>query len=221
MHECYKKYQDELTEAAKVEELTSMEYKVACDTLIDYDRELQDFIETLKEKYDYDTKNTMRGELLEKLSDAREIRECAQIRLVLEVINRLTTHPLFKDRDAFKAWRWIKSKDITYCEYCYSFDSLYKYIQQHGLNGISFWGKCLGDDFYTVRDVRYFRGDTDQIELEIPICIVENPEQFMNEAEELIQTTEEEEEKRKQESEIAEKQRRREMYERLKAEFGD
>ena len=222
MHECYKKYQDELAEAMKVEEAASIEYKVASNTLVDYNKELQDFIEALKEKYDYDTKSVMRSELLEKLSDARKIRECAQVRLVLEVINRFTTHPLFnKNGDAYLAWRWIKDKDITYCDDYYSFDSLYEFIQQHGLDSISFWGKCLGDDFYIVKDVRYFRGDTDKIKLEIPICIVENPEQFMHEAEELIQTEEAKEEKRKQEAEIAEKQRRREMYERLKAEFGE
>ena len=221
MNECYKKYQDELAEATKVQELASIEYKVACDTLIDYDKELQDFVAALKEKYDYDTKNIMRSELLDKLGEAREAREYAQIRLVLEVINRLITHPLFKSGDAFKAWRWVRSKGITYSEYCYSFDSLYKYIQENGLYYIDVCGKCLGDDFYTVSDVRYFRGDTDEVKLEIPIIIVENPEQFMNEAEELIQTAEAEEEKRKQEAEIAEKQRRREMYEQLKAEFGD
>ena len=221
MYEYYKKYQDELAEAMEVEKVASVEYKVASNTLTDYDRELKDFIEALKEKYDYDTKNIMRSELLEKLSDARKIREGAQLRLVLEVISRLTTHPLFKDRDAYKAWSWIKSKDITYCEDYYSFDSLYDYIQKYGLNSVNFWGNCLGDDFYTIEDVKYFRGDTDRVKLEIPICIVENPEQFMNEVEELIQTAEVEEEKRKQEAEIAEKQRRREMYERLKAEFGE
>ena len=221
MHECYKKYQDELAEATKVEEIASVEYKVASNTLVDYNKELENFIEALKEKYDYDTKNIMRREWLEKLSDARKIRECAQVRLVLEVIHRLTAHPLFKDRDAHAAWRWIKDKGITYREYCYNFDSLYKHIKEYGLDDISFWGNCLGDDFYTVKDVRYFRGDTDEVELEIPIEIVENPEQFMNEVEELIQTTEAEEEKRKQEAEIVEKQRRREMYERLKAEFGE
>lgn len=221
MHECYKKYQDELAEAMKAEEVASIEYKVASNTLVDYDKELQDFIEVLKEKYDYDTKNIMRSELLEKLGDAREIRECAQVRLVLEVINRLITHPLFnKHGDAYAAWRWIKDKGITYREYCYNFDSLYKHIKEYGLDDINFCGKCLGDDFYTVRDVRYFRGDTDEVELEIPIEIVESPEQFMNEVEEIIQTAEVKEEKRKQEAEIAEKQRRRELYEQLKAEFG-
>lgn len=222
MHECYKKYQDELAKAIKAEEVASIEYKVASNTLVDYDKELQDFIESLKEKYDYDTKNIMRSELLEKLSDAREIRECAQVRLVLEVINRLITHPLFnKHGDAYEAWRWIRDKGIAYSEYYYNFNSLYKYIQEYGLDDISFCGKCIGDDFYTVRDIRYFRGDQDEVELELPIEIVENPEQFMNEAEELIKTAEVKEEKRKQEAEIAEKQRRREMYERLKAEFGD
>lgn len=222
MNEYYKKYQNELTEAAKVEELAFIEYKVACDTLIDYDKELQDFVSALKEKYDYDTKSIMRSELLDKLSEAREAREYTQIRLVLEVINRLITHPLFnKYGDAYAAWRWIKDKGITYSEYCYNFNSLYKHIQEYGLDDINVCGKCLGDDFYTVQDVRYFRGDTDKVELEIPIGIVENPEQFMNEAEELIQTVEAKEEKRKQEAEIAEKQRRREMYEQLKAEFGD
>lgn len=221
MHECYKKYQDELVEAMKAEEVASIEYKVASDTLVDYNKELQDFIEDLKEKYDYDTKNIMRSELLEKLGDAREIREYAQVRLVLEVINRLITHPLFnKCGDAYAAWRWIKDKDITYSEYCYSFNSLYKHIQEFGLDDINFCGKGLGDDFYTVRDFRYFRGDRDEVELTIPIEIVENPEKFMNEAEELIQTAEEKEEKRKQEAEIAEKQRRRELYEQLKVEFG-
>ena len=185
MYECYKKYQGELAEAMQVEESASIEYKVASNTLTSYHKELQDFIETLKEKYDYDTKNTMCSELLEKLSDVRKIREGAQIRLVLEVINRLTSHPLFNTHgDAYMAWRWIKDKGITYREYCYSFDSLYKHIQEYGLDGIAFWGNCLGDDFYTVKDVRYFRGDTDEVQLEIPIAIVENPEQFMNEAEE-------------------------------------
>lgn len=222
MHEYYKEYQDKLAEAIKAEEIASVEYKVASNTLTDYNKELQDFIEALKEKYDYDTKNIMRSELLEKLSNARKIRECAQVRLVLEVINRLITHPLFnKHGDAYAAWRWIKDKGITYSEYCYSFDSLYKHIQEFGLDDINFWGKCLGDDFYTVRDYRYFRGDRDEVELEIPVEIVENPEQFMNEAEGLIQEAEVKEEKRKQEAEIAEQQRRRELYEKLKAEFGD
>lgn len=221
MHECYKKYQDELAEATKAEEIASIEYKVASNTLVDYNKELEDFIEVLKEKYDYDTKNIMRSELLEKLGDAKKIRECAQVRFVLEVMNRLITHPLFnKHGDAYAAWRWIKDKGITYREYCYNFDSLYKHIKEYGLDDISFWGNCLGDDFYTVKDVRYFRGDTDEVELEIPIEIVENPEQFMNEVEELIQTAEVKEEKRKQEAEIAERQRRRELYEQLKAEFG-
>jgi len=121
MYEYYKKHQDELAKAIKAEEAASIEYKVASNTLVDYDKELQDFIESLKEKYDYDTKNIMRSELLEKLSDAREIRECAQVRLVLEVINRLITHPLFnKYGDAYTAWRWIKDKGITYSEYCYN-----------------------------------------------------------------------------------------------------
>lgn len=222
MHERYKKYQDELTEATKAEELASIEYKVACDTLIEYDKELQDFVSALKEKYDYDTKSIMRSELLDKLSEAREARECKQIRLVLEVINRLVTHPLLnKYGNAAEAWRWIRDKDITYREYCYSFNSLYEHIKEYGLDDISLCGKCAGDDFYTVKDVRYFRGDTDEVELEIPICIVENPEQFMNEAEELILAREAEEEKRKQEAEIAEKQRRFEMYQKLKAEFGE
>lgn len=222
MNEYYKKYQDELAEATKAEEIASVEYKVASDTLIDYDKELQNFIEALKEKYDYDTKSIMMSELLEKLSEARKTREYKQIRLVLEVIHRLTTHPLFnKFRDAYEAWRWIKDKGITYRDYCYCFDSLYKHIQEFGLDDINVCGKCLGDEFYTVSDVRYFRGDTDEIELEIPIEIVENPEQFMNEAEELIKTAEAKEEKRKQEAEIAEKQRRFEMYQKLKAEFGE
>lgn len=222
MNECYKRYQNELAEVIKVEELASIEYKVACDLLVDYNKELQDFVAALKEKYDYDTKSIMRSELLDKLNEVREIRERTQIRLVLEVINRLITHPLFnKNGDAYKAWRWIRDKDITYQDDYYSFDSLYKYIQEYGLDSISFCGKCLGDDFYTVNDIRYFRGDKDEIELEIPINIVENPEQFMNEVEELIQTEETKEEKRKQEAEIAEKQRRFELYEQLKAEFGD
>lgn len=220
MHECYKKYQDEFKEATKAEEVASVEYKVASNTLTDYNKELQDFVEALKEKYDYDTKCIMIEELLNNLSKARKTRKQTQVRLVLEVINRLTTHPLFKDRDAFKAWSWIKGKDITYCEDYYSFGSLYERIQKYGLDSINFWGSCLGDDFYTVEDVKYFRGDTDRVRLEIPICIVENPEQFMNEVEELIQEAENEEKKRKQESEIAEKQRRRELYEQLKAEFG-
>ena len=222
MYECYKKYQDELAEAIKAEEVASIEYKVASNTLADYDKELQDFIEVLKEKYDYDTKNIMKSELLEKLGDARGIRECAQVRLVLEVINRLITHPLFnKHGDAYEAWRWIRDKGITYSEYCYNFNSLYKHIKEYGLDDISFCGKCLGDDFYTVRDIRYFRGDQDEVELELPIEIVENPEQFINEAEKLIKTAEEKEEKRKQEAEIIEKQRRFEMYQELKAEFGE
>ena len=212
MNQYYKKYQDELAAATKAEKIASAEYKVASNTLVDYDKELQDFVAALKEKYDYDTKNIMISELLDKLSEAREARECTQIRLVLEVINRLITHPLFNKRgDAYEAWRWIKDKGITYSEYCYSFNSLYKHIKEYGLNDISFWGKCLGDDFYTVSDVRYFRGDKDEVELELPIEIVENPEQFMNEAEELIKTAEVKEEKRKQEAEIAEKQRRREL----------
>lgn len=222
MHECYKKYQDELAEAMKAEEVASIEYKVASNTLVDYNKELESFIEALKEKYDYDTKNIMRSELLEKLGDARQTREITQVRLVLEAIHRLTTHQLFnKHNDAYAAWRWIKDKGITYRDYCYNFDSLYAHIKEYGLDDICFCGKCLGDDFYTVRDVRYFRGDTDEVELEIPIEIVENPEQFMNEVEELIQTAEVKEEKRKQEAEIAEKQRRRELYEQLKAEFGE
>ena len=222
MYECYKEYQDKLSKAMKAEEVASVEYEVASNTLADYNKELQDFIEALKEKYDYDTKNIMRSELLEKLSDAREIRACAQVRLVLEVINRLTTHPLFnKYGDAYAAWCWIRDKGITYREYCYNFDSLYKHIKEYGLDDISFCGKCLGDDFYTVRDIRYFRGDQDEVELELPIEIVENPERFVNEAEELIKAAEVKEEKRRQEAEIAEKQRRRELYEQLKAEFSD
>ena len=221
MYEYYKKYQDELSEANKLEDNASIEYKVASNTLAAYNQELQDFIKTLKEKYDYDTKNIMCNELLEKLSETRKIRKEAQILFILAVINRLTTHSLFKDRDSFKAWRWLESKHIIYCEDYYSFGSLYERIQKYGLDNINFFGNCLGDDFYTVEDVRYFRGDTDRVKLEIPICIVENPEQFMNEVEDLIQTAELEEEKRKQEAEIAEKQRRREMYERLKAEFGE
>ena len=44
MYECYKKYQDELAEATKMEELASVEYKVASNTLVDYNKELQDFV---------------------------------------------------------------------------------------------------------------------------------------------------------------------------------
>ena len=220
MNEYYKKCKDELAEAIKVEEIASVEYKVASNTLVDYNKELEDFIETLKEKYDYDTKKIMCDEMLDKLSKARKVRQRSQVLLTLEVINRLVTHPLYKDRDAVKAWNWLNNKDIDYCNEYYSFDSLYEYIQKYGLDHVDFCGNYLGDDFYTVEDVRYFRGNTDRVKLEIPICIVENPEQFMNEVEELIHTAEVEEEKRKQEAEIAEKQRRREMYERLKAEFG-
>ena len=50
MNECYKKYQDKLAEAMKAEEIASVEYKVASNILNDYDRELQNFIEALKEK---------------------------------------------------------------------------------------------------------------------------------------------------------------------------
>lgn len=222
MFEDYKKKQEELD---NIEKCAKKEYEIAKEYLHSYNDDLEALTakfnadkEELKLKYDYYSKEELRGKAYEQLYDAQKANRDAKILLVLDAIYYLLEHPLYRNSEHF-VWRFLYDEwNIGHEDYYYSFQQMYELVKKEGLDEVNVYtpSEYIESSEYEISDTRYFRGDTDECKVTFPKEIIENIDEFINSIEAKLKEADSEMKK----NEEKQRQKRFEMYEQLKAEFG-
>lgn len=222
MFEDYKKRQEELDDREKC---AKKECEIAQAYLFSYNDDLATLTakfnsdkEKLKLKYDYYSKEELCNQAYEQLRDAQKANRDAKILFVLDAIYTLLSHPFYKHSEHV-AWNFLWNKwQVQHDDYCYSFQQMYELIKEEGLDEVDVYAPSEFNqrDKYEISAVKYFRGDMDECKVTFPKRIIDNLDEFMNSVESKLKELDLEIKK----NEEIQRQKRLEMYEQLKAEFG-
>jgi hypothetical protein len=222
MFEDYKKRQEELDNREKC---AKKEYEIAQAYLFSYNDDLETLTakfnadkEALRLKYDYYSKEELCNQAYKQLLDMQKANKDAKILFVLDAIYTLLDHPFYK-RSEHGAWNFLWNEwQVQHDDYCYSFQQMYELIKEEGLEEVDVYAPSEYNyrDQYEIRAIKYFRGDTDECNVKFPKRIVDNLDEFINSIESKLTELDLEIKK----NEEAQRQKRLEMYEQLKAEFG-